>query len=334
MDNLYLLIVSYLAFGAIAALVVHFLFVLLKKMALQTETKLDDLLVHSLDTPLTLLAFFIPLIIALHQAIALFPQDSWLADPRILLSFSILIGTWVIATFTNDLLQTYGTTLAKKTETEVDDRIIEILQKIGKYLIWFIGLLYILSLFDVNITPLIAGAGIAGIAIALAAQDIFSNFFGGAVIITDQPFQVGNRVLINDVVGDVIKIGPRSTRIITLDKDIVTIPNTKIVTSVVHNYSQPNPQVRIQVLVTVPSSVEIARVKRILKAIAEDAVHARNDIIELDPAPTIFLQKVEKSAMTFVVTVYARRFMYDDVIRDYLYVQIVERFKNEDIPLM
>jgi len=334
MDTVSALIILYLVVGVVAAIAIHFLFVLLKKLALRTDTQLDDLLVHSLAAPLTLLAFFVPFILALQQAIALFPQDSWLTDPRLLLSLSILIGTWVIATFANDLLQNYGMTLAKKTESELDDRIIDILQKIGKYLIWLIGLMYILSLFNVNITPLIAGAGIAGIAIALAAQDIFSNFFGGAVIITDQPFQVGERVLINDVIGDVIKIGPRSTRLLTLDKDIVTIPNTKIVTSVVHNYSQPNPQVRIQIPVTVPASVEIAKVKTVLGEITADTVHARNDMLVSDPAPTIYLQKVEKSSMTFIVSVYARGFIYDDVIRDCLNVQVVERFKTEGIPLL
>ncbi len=104
-------------------------------------------------------------------------------------------------------------------------------------------------------------AGILGIAIALAAQDLFSNFFGGAVIITDQPFKVGDRVLINDILGDVIHIGPRSTRIITLDSDIVTMPNNKIATSIVRNYSLPNPQVRIQIPVSVTSSNDIAQVK-------------------------------------------------------------------------
>jgi small-conductance mechanosensitive channel len=64
--------------------------------------------------------------------------------------------------------------------------------------------------------------------------------------------------MINEVAGDVIHIGPRSTRIITLDSDIVTIPNTKIATSIVHNYSMPNPQVRIQIPVSVSQTAHIA----------------------------------------------------------------------------
>jgi MscS family membrane protein len=89
----------------------------------------------------------------------------------------ILVGTWIIATFVDGFLRTYGAALADKTETDLDDRIIDILKKIAQWIIWFTGFMYIFTIFNVNITPLIAGAGIMGIAIARAAQDLFSNFF-------------------------------------------------------------------------------------------------------------------------------------------------------------
>ena len=187
----------------------------------------------------------------------LYPQYQWLSDANVLTSGYIIVGTWIVATFLDEFLRIYGNALAESTETDLDDRIIDILKKIAKYLIWFMGILYVLSIFNISITPLIAGAGIIGIAIALAAQDLFSNFFGGAVIITDQPFKVGDRVLINDILGDVTHIGPRSTRIITLDSDIVTIPNNKITTSVVRNFSLPSPQVRIQIPISVAQGTDI-----------------------------------------------------------------------------
>ena len=323
----------FLAAGIFAALIVHFVFLFLKKQAEKTETMMDDLVVHSLAAPLTILAFFIPLFFAVRHLIDLYPQYRWLSDMNILMSGYILVGTWIVATFLDEFLRIYGKALAETTDTDLDDRIVEILQKIGKYLIWFIGILYILTLYEINITPLIAGAGIIGIAIALAAQDLFSNFFGGAVIITDQPFKTGDRVLINDVLGDVIHIGPRSTRIITLDSDIVTIPNTKIATSVVHNYSLPNPQVRIQIPITVSCSQDIAHVKKILTEICDDAVTNRTDVIAHDPRPTVFLMKMDSAAMTFMVTVYASGFQYDNIIQDYMNVQIVERFRKEGILL-
>jgi small-conductance mechanosensitive channel len=241
------------------------------------------------------------------------------------------VGTWIVAMFADGFLNTYGMALAEKTETDLDDRIVEILQKIAKWIIWFIGILYICSTFNINIPLLIAGAGIMGIAIALAAQDLFSNFFGGAVIITDQPFKVGDRVLINDVLGDVTHIGPRSTRIITLDSDIVTIPNSKIVTNIVHNYSLPNPQVRVQIPISVSIAVDIERIKRILSEITDEALKIRPDLIAPDPKPTVYLMKIEKSTLTFIVTVFAQGFQYTTIIQDYLNIRIIERFGKEGI---
>jgi MscS family membrane protein len=322
---------SYIIIGIIAAVIIHLIFVWLKKRAEMTETKMDDLLVHSLGAPLLMLAFFIPLFLAIQHTIYLYPQYQWITDSKILASGYIIVGTWIIATFIDGFLRTYGIALAEKTETDLDDRIVDILQKIAKYIIWFIGLMYVFSTFNINITPLIAGAGIMGIAIALAAQDLFSNFFGGAVIITDQPFKVGDRVLINDVLGDVIHIGPRSTRIITLDSDIVTMPNTKIATSIVHNYSMPNPQVRIQIPVAVSAASDIALVKRVLGEITEEAVKNRSDILARDPKPAVYLMKIDRLTMTFIVNVYASGFLYNNCIQDYMNTRIIERFRSEGI---
>jgi MscS family membrane protein len=324
---------SYIIIGIIAAVILHFIFVWLKKRAEMTETKMDDLLVHSLGTPLVMLAFFIPFFLAIQHVIYLYPQYQWITDSKIMVAGYILVSTWIIATFVDGFLRTYGIALAEKTETDLDDRIVDILQKIAKYIIWFTGLMYVFSTFNINITPLIAGAGIMGIAIALAAQDLFSNFFGGAVIITDQPFKVGDRVLINDVLGDVIHIGPRSTRIITLDSDIVTIPNTRIATSVVHNYSMPNPQVRIQIPVTVSSASDITQVKRVLGEISDEAVNNRPDMLARDPKPTVYLMKMDKSTMTFMVNIYASGFLFNNSIQDYMNTRIIERFRSEGISI-
>jgi MscS family membrane protein len=322
---------TFVVIGIVAAVVVYFVFVFLKKQAEKTETKMDDLIVHSLGNPLTILAFFIPLYFAIQHAIIVYPQYLWIVESKILLALYIFVGTWIIATFVDSFLLTYGRALAEKTETDLDDRIVEILQKIAKYLIWFTGLLYVLTLFDINITPLIAGAGIFGIAIALAAQDLFSNFFGGAVIITDQPFKIGDRVLINDILGDVTHIGPRSTRIITLDSDVVTIPNNKITTSIVRNFSLPSPQVRIQIPVSVACDSDIEKVKKVLAGIADGALVSKSEIITKDPKPTVFLVKMDKSAMTFELTVYSREFKNNNVIKDFLNTLIIEEFRKEGI---
>jgi small-conductance mechanosensitive channel len=323
--------ILFIAVGIVAAIIVYYLFSFFKKKAGTTKTLIDDLLVQSLGMPLAMLAFFIPFFFAIQHIIGSFPQYAWIATSDVLTAMYILAATWIIATFVDSLLDTYGTAIARRTKSDLDDRIVEIFQKIAKYLIWFTGILYVLSLFKVNITPLIAGAGVAGIAIALAAQDLFSNFFGGAVIITDKPFKIGDRVLINDILGDVVRIGPRSTRIITLDSDIVTIPNNKITTSVVRNFSLPNPQVRILIPVSVAIGTDIQKVRTILLAIGKNALAEKKDFVADNPGPAVFLVKMDKNAMTFELTLYSHEFSYNSIIRDYLNTNIIETFKKEGI---
>lgn len=319
--------------GIIAAVIIHFIFKFLKERAELTETQIDDILVHSLGKPLMMLAFFIPLYFAIGIAASVYPELQWITDSRFLTSVYIIIATWIISVFVDDLLRVYGIILAKKTETEFDDRIIGILQSIGKYIIWFAGLLYVLSYLDINITPLIAGAGIVGIAIALAAQDVFSNVFGSAVIVTDRPFRVGDRVMIDDITGDVVHIGPRSTRLLSLDRDVVTIPNNKIASSIVHNYSLPNPQIRIQIPVSVAYDSDLAQVTRVLEEICDDAVKNRSDVIIDDPKPTVLLTAMEASSLTFLVTVYATGFRNQNIIKDYIHKQILDKFRKENITI-
>jgi len=139
--------------GIIAAVIVHVVFIFLKKRAELSDTKIDDLLVYSLGTPLVILAFFVPLYFAIRHAITVYPQYAWVADSNVLFALYVLVATWIIATFVDGLLKTYGDALAEPTESDLDDRIIDILQKIAKYLIWFTGFLYVLTIFQVSITP-------------------------------------------------------------------------------------------------------------------------------------------------------------------------------------
>jgi MscS family membrane protein len=91
----------------------------------------------------------------------------------------ILLIAWIVSVFFNNLIRTYGAVIAVRTETDLN-RMILILLLTVRYLIWFVVFLLLLANFNIDITALLAAAGIAGIALALAAQDILGNFLGGA----------------------------------------------------------------------------------------------------------------------------------------------------------
>ena len=114
--------------------------------------------------------------------------------------------------------------------------IAQLAARLGKALIVIVGALTLLYLVGVNLTAALAGLGIGGIAIAFAAQKTLENLFGGVMIISDQPVRVGDFCKVGTVLGTVENIGLRSTRIRTLDRTVVSIPNAQMATENIENF--------------------------------------------------------------------------------------------------
>lgn len=128
---------------------------------------------------------------------------------------------------------------ASLTESAQDDQYVMFLRDVMKVVIFILVIFVVFgSVFDMNITSLLAGAGIAGLAVALAAQDSLSNLFGSLTIFSEKPFVMGDLVETNGISGTVEKVGFRSTRIRTLDKTFVTLPNKMIMESPMNNLSE------------------------------------------------------------------------------------------------
>jgi len=108
----------------------------------------------------------------------------------------------------------------------------------SKFLVWSLAVLVVLSNLGYNISSLIAGLGITGVALALAAQETLSNAFGSLSILADKPFKVGDRIRVDQYEGEVLKIGLRSTRLRTEKNSIVTIPKKMVASLPVENLSQ------------------------------------------------------------------------------------------------
>ena len=125
--------------------------------------------------------------------------------------------------------------VAKKTSNTLDDQLMPVLKRISSLVVWAIGLFYVLDYLDVNVTALLAGISIGGLAIALAAQDTVKNFFGSIMIFLDKPFQIGDWIHFGNVDGVVEEVGVRSTRIRTFANSITYVPNGQLADQVVDN---------------------------------------------------------------------------------------------------
>lgn len=124
---------------------------------------------------------------------------------------------------------------AQRTKTLIDDQVIPILRKTMKILATMIVILWMFSTLGYDITALVAGLGIGGLAVALGLQDTLANLFGSLFIMLDHPFRVGDRIVVDNVDGVVEQLGLRSTRIRTLSKTLVCIPNKTIANSTIDN---------------------------------------------------------------------------------------------------
>ncbi len=217
----------------------------LKPATSKTDTRLDDVLIDELRDPVV---FITALISGWYGLMRLHFTDE--VDSYIGNAFSLVITlgvSWLLVRFVNALIEEFVKPKVEKSESDFDDQLLPIIQKLLIVVIWSLGILMALSNAGYNISTLIAGLGIGGLAFAMAAKDTVSNFFGGIMIFSDKPFKIYDRIKIGGFDGTVMEIGLRSTRLRTLEGRVVTIPNAKFIDQMVENVSlEPSRKVVMQ----------------------------------------------------------------------------------------
>lgn len=129
----------------------------------------------------------------------------------------------------------YANRFAASTESTLDDQLMPLVRRLLLIVIWVFGAFYILDYLDINVTALLAGISIGGLAIALAAQDTVKNFFGSIMIFVDKPFKIGDAISFKGTGGVVEEVGVRSTRIRTFENSLTYVPNGLLADAVVDN---------------------------------------------------------------------------------------------------
>ncbi|HKK78511.1 MAG TPA: mechanosensitive ion channel family protein, partial [Phaeodactylibacter sp.] len=135
-----------------------------------------------------------------------------------------------------DIILLYAGQAAQRTESKMDEQLLPVIERGVQFLIFAGAIIQALRFFQVDITTLIAGISIGGLAIALAAQDTIKNLFGSLTIFMDKPFQIGDWINFAGVDGTVEEVGFRSTRVRTFANSLVYVPNGKLADMVVDNF--------------------------------------------------------------------------------------------------
>ncbi|MEJ6686891.1 MAG: mechanosensitive ion channel family protein [Crocinitomicaceae bacterium] len=220
-------------------IVYWFLSNIIKKLTAKTKTNLDDVLIEKLEKPIRYSILIFGYWIAIHylhiENISLLGFLEGIASVAIVLTLTSIASKVFDALVTEVVMP-----LVEKSEGGADNYILPVLSKAVKGVIWTFGIIIGLDNIGFDITAMIAGLGIGGLALALAAQDSVKNIFAGVMIFLDKPFKLKDRIQIEGFDGVVEEVGLRSTRIRTLDGRVVTIPNSTFTdNSVVNVTSQP-----------------------------------------------------------------------------------------------
>ena len=135
-----------------------------------------------------------------------------------------------------DMITAILTAWSARSESTFDDLLVPMVRKVLKVIVTVFGLIYIIDSFNYEIAPLLAGLGIGGVAFAFAAKDTLENLFGAVTIVIEQPFKVGDWIVIGSIEGSVEELGLRSVRIRTGYNSLVTIPTANLVRTPIDNY--------------------------------------------------------------------------------------------------
>lgn len=220
----------------VAKMLYWFIGKFLKKITERTKTNLDDILIDKLEEPIVYGIAILGFYWGFHR-LHFGEQVDHFFDHVFTIIFTLNI-TWLIVRVIDSLIEEYIVPIVSKTESDLDDQLLPLLRKLLKAILWTLGIIIGLNNAGFDVMALIAGLGIGGLALALAAQDTVKNIFGGVMILLDKPFTITDRIKMDGFDGFVEEVGIRSTRIRTLEGRIVTIPNAHFSESAVENVTK------------------------------------------------------------------------------------------------
>jgi small-conductance mechanosensitive channel len=325
-ENKYLLaIVVLLLWAVVSKIIVIFVDKVIRKATEKTRTRIDDIIIHIIDTPLLILLFLGGLWVTVE---VLAPPDRFLSIFRkLILSLSIIIAVFVLTRLLGAIIKEYGARIAHiRPVMGAAERIVQVI-------ILAVGGILLLDTLGVKVTSLVATLGLGGIIIGLALQDTLANYFAGFYIMVDQPVRVGDYIKLDSgEEGYVISIGWRSTKIRNLPNNIIIIPNQKLSSAVITNYHLSEPQMSVIVKVGVSYDSDPRKVEKILYEVGKEAADEMEEVIK-DFDPLVRFCDFGDSSLDFILIVRVKEFVNQYKIASEIRQKIFARFKKEEIEI-
>ena len=294
------------------------------------ETLSSQLLV-SFYRPVVLLVISQGLILALSSITYL---ETWRpALGTISIAVVIVLVTYSIARSGSVLLVWLLRSRSVRRKASVDEGLIRFFQRVMLIIIYIFGTLILLDYLNIAITPVVAGLGIGGLAVALAIQPTLSNFFSGVQIVSDRMVRVGDYIeLDNGTRGYATDFGWRSTRMRTPFNNMVIIPNARLVDSIITNYYGPSMEVGVIVNCGVSYSSDLAHVEKVSLEVAREVIDDLDEAVKTFE-PWFGFESFGESNVNFWLWVEANDRIASFRMQSELVKRLHARFGKEEITI-
>ena len=314
----------------VAALVHFVMFPLVVRLTHQTPTELDDILIRAARWPINVGIVVLGLYLSLTITLDLPDGIQGFID-----LIAQAVGAFLLVALFGRLVSR-GMDWAiseqeKKSRRTVDARLLLMLRRVLVVMIYGLGLLLVINTLGIPISPLIAGLGLGGVAVALAIQPTLSNLFAGTYVMTEGVVSPGDYIeMEGGVAGYVLEVGWRSTRLRTWSNTLVVVPNARFAETIITNYYQPAPPVNVYLTCGVSYDSDLVRVE----AVSMDVM---NRILEASPhgvqeyGAYFGFDNFGESNVDFWLFVQARDRLASFELRSELVRELHRRFDEEGI---
>jgi small-conductance mechanosensitive channel len=293
------------------------------RWAKRTKTRIDDEILSNIKAPILLLATLLGVFYALNTLSFLSPYSHILEITSTVTQ--VLIATFIITRVINVLTNWFAK--RAKREKKVSKHLLLVLKKIIQAVVYIIAFLAILVAFKIDLSGVIVGFGVGGIAVALALQNVLSDVFSAFSIYFDRPFEVGDFIVVGDYAGTVKRIGIKSTRLQLLQGEELVISNRELTTTSLRNFKKLEKR-RVLFMLSVAADTPVEKLKKIPQLVQKII-----DEIELADFDRAHFTEFGNFTLNFQIVYYMKTSDYNEYLdaQQKINLEIIEPFEKEGI---
>lgn len=244
-----------------------------------------------------------------------------------IMSLFVLVGLLVFFAFFARIVSTLLHRRVLKN-VNMDEGIRYTLQRITNYTILIIGFFFSFQFIGIDLSGLAVIFGLLSVGIGFGLQNLTSNFISGIILLFERPISVGDRIMVNDLEGDVKEINIRSTTINSLNNISIIVPNSDFISGRVVNYSYGDKRIRLEIAVGVSYNSDLDLVLETLRKVAEN----NNDVLK-EPAPQVIFKGFGNSSWDMVLRCWIPEPYRHPVIQSDIRCEIVRQFRKNNIEI-